>query len=111
MNIPYYLEFLIWRFSCGSDGILEKNLLIELWSVEFVALLRVLSILHLSIVMPLRWLAWKCEELGDYAFGVANMPTALDLIDNAMAQVASDGNKLLFDDTMMAVFEPLYTSK
>ena len=25
MNIPYYLEFLIWRFCCGGDGILEKT--------------------------------------------------------------------------------------
>ena len=23
MNIPYYLEFLIWIMSCGGDGILE----------------------------------------------------------------------------------------
>ena len=25
MNIPHYLEFLIWRMRCGGDGILEKN--------------------------------------------------------------------------------------
>ena len=43
MNIPYYLEFLIWRFRCGRDGILEKNLWIELRSVEFVALLHTCS--------------------------------------------------------------------
>ena len=24
MNIPFYLEFLCWRMSCGGDGILEK---------------------------------------------------------------------------------------
>ena len=25
MNIPHYLEFLIWRMSCRGDGILEKK--------------------------------------------------------------------------------------
>ena len=61
--------------------------------------------------MTMRWLASKCGELGDYAFGVADMPIALDLIDNAMGQTASDSNKLLSDDTMMSVFEPLYNGE
>ena len=25
IDIPHYLEFLIWRMRCGGDGILEKN--------------------------------------------------------------------------------------
>ena len=25
MNIPHYLDFLIWKMSCGGDGILEKT--------------------------------------------------------------------------------------
>ena len=54
MNITYYLEFLVWRFRCGGDGILEKNLWKILRSVEFVALLCVPSILHLSVCVPMR---------------------------------------------------------
>ena len=68
VNIPYYLEFLVWRFCCGGDGILEKNLWTILWSVEFVALLRVLSIRHLSISMPIRWLTANCGNLAQYKF-------------------------------------------
>ena len=55
MNIPYYLEFLNWRMSCGgTENILEKNVFILLQSVEVVAMLRVLSILHIAVCMPLR---------------------------------------------------------
>ena len=53
MNIPYFLEFLSWRMSCGGDGILEKNLYMTLRSVEMVSLLRILSILHISLCLPL----------------------------------------------------------
>ena len=56
-------------------------------------------------------MAGKCGELGDYEFSVADMPIALDLIDDAMAQVASDGSKLLSDDIMMSIFDPLYNGK
>ncbi len=60
MNIPYYFEFICWRLSCGgSDSILMTNLYKVLQSVEIIALLRVLSILHLAICLPHRWLAVK----------------------------------------------------
>ena len=108
MNIPYYLEFLIWRFRCGGDGILEKNLWLVLRSVEFVALLRVLSILHLSVCMPMRWLAGNCGALEEYDFGVSDMPAALDLMDNKMADIVEDGSLLLSDDFMMSMFDDLH---
>ena len=50
-------------------------------SVEFVALLRVLSILHLSIFMPMRWLTANCGDLAQYKFGYTDMTGALDLLD------------------------------
>ena len=58
MNIPIYLEFMVWRYHCrGGDGILEKNKSIILRSVEMVSLLRVVTILHISVVIPMRWLS------------------------------------------------------
>ena len=81
MNIPYYLEFLVWRFWCGGDGILEKSLWTILWSVEFVALMCVLPILHLSVCMPMRWLTANCGDLAQYKFGYTDMAGALDLLD------------------------------
>ena len=71
MNIPFFVEFLDWRLSCGTgDGILMKNLFIILQSVEIIALFRVLSILHIAICIPTRWLAGKTQELAEFRFGV-----------------------------------------
>ena len=50
MKVPYYLVFLIWRMSCiHGDGILESNLFMLLQSVEIIAFLRVLSIIHITV--------------------------------------------------------------
>ena len=111
MNIPYYLEFLIWRFCCGGDGILEKYLWLELRSVEFVALVHVLLILHMSVVVPMRWIAGECANLADYDFGVAEMGLALDLMDNGLGKVTQDGQNGLNDDHMMTIFDPLHNGK
>ena len=51
MNLPFYLEFLNWWLSIGigSDCILQRKLFTVLRSTEMVALLHVLSILHIAI--------------------------------------------------------------
>jgi hypothetical protein len=57
MNLPYYLQFLHLRSTVvggKSDAILATKLYIMLRSVEVVALLCVLSILHLAICMESR---------------------------------------------------------
>ncbi len=62
MNLPLYLQFLHWRMCvCGTsgDGILATNLYMNFQSMEVVALLRVLSILHISICMPDKVACWK----------------------------------------------------
>ena len=99
MNLPYYLEFLVLRLSCGGDRILEKNLYILLRLVEVVALLCVLSILHLTIVMPFHWLAGNCGDPAEYRFGVADMALAVDLVDNACKDISEDGSLFLMTAT------------
>ena len=108
MNVPHYLEFLVWRMRCGhGDGILERNLYFMLRSVEMISFLRVLAILHISVCMPLRWLAAKCGELEKYNFGVADMATVVDIMDKAFFKVVNDGSKLLDEDFMMEMFKKL----
>ena len=81
---------------CGSgEGILEKNLYMLLRSVEMVSFLRVLCILHVSICLPLRWLAGNCGGLAEYNFGVADMATVVDLMDNAFLDILQHGEKIL----------------
>ena len=96
--------------SCGGDGILERNLYMTLRSVEMVSLLRILSILYISLCLPLRWLVGNCGDLGEYSFGVADMQEVLDLMDKAFAKIIEDGDLMLDDDFMMGIFELLARS-
>jgi len=107
VNLPFYLEFLIWHMRCGGDGILEKSLYHVLRSIEMVSLLRVLYILHISICIPLRLLAGNCGGLGGYGFGVAEMLKALYLMDAVFAKIAMDGELMMDEDFMMSIFKSL----
>ena len=82
-----------------------------LWSVEFVALFRVLSILQLSVCMPMRWLTANCGDLAQYKFGYTDIAGALDLLDVCFKAIALDGSLLLDDDHMMTIFDTLANSK
>ena len=58
MNLKYYIGFLDWQLTCVvSNNLLQPSLYITLRSVEMVVLLQVLSILHIAMCMPVRWLA------------------------------------------------------
>jgi hypothetical protein len=108
MNIPFYLEFLVWRMRCGHDGgILERNLFMMLRSIEVVSFLRVLAILHISVCMPLRWLAANCGELSAHKFGVAEMANVVDIMDKAFNKVVTDGSKMMNEKFMMDMFSKL----
>ena len=72
-----------------------------------VSLLRILSILNISLCLTLRWIAVNCGDLGKYGFVVVDMPKAVDLMDKAFAEITKDGNLMLDDDFMMNIFEPL----
>ena len=104
MNLPYYLQFLNWRSAAvggKSDGILATKLYIMLRSVEVVALLRVLSILHLAVCMPTRWLAGKTHELADYDFGYYDMGKVLTCMETAFEAILDDPSLFLDEDFML----------
>ncbi len=79
MNYPYYVEFLDSalrkprRTKNESASILQKNLFVVLTSTEMIGLVRLLSILHISICMPFRYLAGKCHEFKQFGWGAADM--------------------------------------
>lgn len=108
MNIPFYVEFLNWKLSCGtSDSILMRNLYIVLQSVETIAMLRVLAILHVSVTIPHRWLSGKCGDFSEHDFGLYDMGLTVDLLEDAFSQIENDGKLILNEEFMMNIFCPI----
>ncbi len=107
MNRHFYIEFLHKRLCAGTaeGNILQKSLFIALSSIEIVAMLRVLSIVHISIVMPMRFLCGKVQHLEGWS--LARVPEAADLLYDALTKIAVDGNKMLDEDFAMGIFESL----
>jgi len=76
-------------------------------SVEMIAYLYVLSIMHICLCIPLRWLVGNCGDLSKHNFGVADMPITLDLMDKTFSEIVHDGDKILNEDFMCNIFKPL----
>ena len=86
MNWPYYLEFLDEqlrkRKSSGKASILQQNLFCVLKSSEMISLTRLLSIFHISVTVPMRWLAGKSHELERMrGMGAILMGRAIDTLE------------------------------
>jgi hypothetical protein len=108
MNLKYYIEFLDWRLTCAvNNNLLQTSLYITLRSVEMVVLLRVLSILHIAVCMPVRWLAGNTENLAQYDFGAVSMGCTLDMLEDAFIKISSDGTLLLEKDFVMNIFSDI----
>jgi hypothetical protein len=106
MNTPYYLEFLNWWLSIGGRdnvGILATKLFAMLRSAEVIALLRVLSIPHITICLPTRWLAGRTQNLAEYNFGYRNMGNVLVLMENAFPKINNDSSFIIDEEFMMEV--------
>jgi hypothetical protein len=76
--------------------------------MEYIAQLRVASILFLAVVVPMRWLAGKTHELAHRGWGERLMGRAIDLLHVAFSKVQEDPSLLLDYDFIMNIFEPLY---
>ena len=103
-------DMLIFTNECllASDNLLQRSLFIVLGSMEMIAQLRVASILHLAVVLPMRWLAGNSHKLSDYGWGERSMGKALTLLHDAFVDVQGDGALLLDDIFIMNIFSPLY---
>ena len=70
MNRNYNVDFLNEKLTLKNhDNILEENLFTVLVSSEMIAVARFWAIVHVSIVMPVRWLAGKTHELSEHDWG------------------------------------------
>ena len=109
MNYEYYLEFLdmmLRRHTKDSQAnILQKNLFVVLSSSDMIELTRLLSILHLSIVVPFRWLAGKTHEFKEYNWSPLSMGRVLDTLDEKLNKIKSDPKLIFKSSVMMDIFK------
>ena len=69
-----------------QNNILQRNLFVLMTSAEMVAQSRLLAIINISIMLPLRWLAGKTHELHKYEWGALSMGWALDILHEMLIQ-------------------------
>jgi hypothetical protein len=72
--------------------------------MEMVALLQILSILHIAVCMPVRWLAGNTENLAQYNFEAVSMGCTVNMLEDAFTKISSDGSLILDKDFMMNIF-------
>ena len=76
-------------------------------SIEYIAFLRVLAILHMTIILPLWWLVGNCEHLSKWDLGVADMMDVVDLMDKAFAKIQREGKKIMEYVFMFRIFNKI----
>ena len=103
-------DMLIFTNECllSSDNLLQRSLFILLGSMEMIAQLRVASILHLAVVIPMRWLAGNTHKLVEYGWGERSMGRAIALLHDAFVEIQGDGSLLLEEEFVMHIFASLY---
>ncbi len=103
-------DMLIFTKECllSSNNLLQCLLFIVLGSMEMIAQLRVASILHLAVVIPMRWLAGNTHKLVEYGWEERSMGRAIAMLHDAFVEIQGDGSLLLEEEFVMHIFAPLY---
>ena len=105
-NRHYYLEFL--KQSLDTvDNILHTNLYVTLKCSEMIAMTRVFSILHFSVVSPMQYLAGSSHLLGEYNWSSRRMGQAIDILESKLIEILNNGNKFLNRDFMTSLLKVL----
>jgi len=106
MNRLSSLEYMdeILRLPKKRDNILMRNLFCVLTSEEMVALSRLLTIVNLSICLPMRWLAAMTPKLAEYQWGAANMGLVLAVFLLNLDKLIDDPDIVLTESFMMSMF-------
>ena len=106
INRPLNVEFLDERLRIkDNSNILQQNLFIVLSSLEMIAVSRFFSILHVSIVIPFRWLSGMTHKLGQHNWGARSMGRAVDILHTACGQLLDDIKMIHDKKIMMSLFD------
>ena len=98
-NRNYYVKFLDEIISyCGkNENIIARNLMILLSSVEIIFVSRPWSILHIAVVIPMRWSAACTHKIKEYGWGYIYMGKVLDKLKENLNMIA-DQPELIHDE-------------
>ena len=99
-------EILTYGDAGAKDNILANNLWILLSSVEMVAVARLWSILHIAIIMSIRWLAGKVHELEGYGWGPKTLGKVLDKLKDDLETLIDQTNLIHDESFMMGIMDP-----
>ena len=107
-NRPLNIEFLDKRLRIKDNAnILQENLFVVLSSLEMIAVSRFFSILHVAVVIPIRWLSGSTHKLAHRKWGARSMGRAADILHTACGQLLDD-IKLIHDKKfMMNMFDDI----
>ena len=111
MNLsnPYFgtcFTFILYNVG-RQDNILQRNLFVLLTSNEMVAQSRLLGIVYLSCMLPLRWLAGKTYTLAQYGWGARSMSRVLNVFLAKLDQIHLNPLLLLSEMFMMNLFQEI----
>ena len=105
---PLNVEFLDTHLRIKDNAnILQENLFVVHSPLEMIAVLRFFSILHVAVVILLRWLSGKTHKLAHRMWGARSMGRAADTLHTACGQLLDD-IKLIHDKKfMMNMFDEI----
>jgi hypothetical protein len=78
MNLCYLVPFFFDHLSISDDNLRQRTLFMILQSIEFIALLHALGILHISVCLQTRWLSGNIEGLAKFDFEAMDMGSVVD---------------------------------
>jgi len=109
INRAFNVEFLDYCLRMSDktkkDHVLQRNLFVVLLSLEMAAQARLLAIMYLSIILPLRWLAGNTHKLASFHWGARSMGRALDVLREEVLQIKANPNLILDEYYMMKIFD------
>ena len=92
---------------CGkSENILAINLMILISSVEIIAVSWLWSIIHIAIVMPMRWLAACKHKMKEYRWGYISMDKVLEKLKDDLNMIIDKPELIHYESFMMGMIYP-----
>ena len=72
-----------------------------------VALLRICSIVHIVIFLPVRWLTGKSHLLAEYNWSIRSMGGVIDILKSDLNKIVQDKEFILDEMFMVDIFKEL----